>query len=173
MITQEYLKECLVYDPETGVFTWKERPREHFSSDRICNSWNTRYSNKQAGVIDARGYVKICIGSRAYKSHRLAWLYVYGTSPKKHIDHRNGIKTDNRIENLRDVDCVVNQQNRRKAQPNSKSGVLGAMMTPCGTYQVKIRINGKTISYGTYATAEEANRVYIEIKRKVHPGCTI
>lgn len=39
-----YLKECVNYNPETGLFTWLNRPLEHFKSLRACNAWNSRYS---------------------------------------------------------------------------------------------------------------------------------
>jgi hypothetical protein len=59
-----------------------------------------------------------------YLAHRLAWLYVYGALPGNVIDHKNNTKTDNRIENLRDVTPSQNQWNTR-VQKNSKSGTKG------------------------------------------------
>lgn len=44
-----YLKECVNYNPETGLFTWLNRPLEHFKSLRACNAWNSRYSGLVAG----------------------------------------------------------------------------------------------------------------------------
>ena len=88
MITQEELKELLDYNPETGLFTW--------------NVYNNIKNKTTAGTFND-GYIQIKIKQKIYQAHRLAWLYVYGEWPKGQIDHINGIRDDNRIENLRDV----------------------------------------------------------------------
>jgi hypothetical protein len=115
-LTAERLRELLHYDPETGVFTWLPRQREMFREARHHAIWNTRYSGKRAGHAGAAlGYETISVIDRAYFSHRLAWLYVHGAWPLCEIDHINGVRTDNRIVNLRDVARGVNQQNIRKS----------------------------------------------------------
>ena len=112
MITQEYLKSVLSYDPETGIFTWKYR--QGLIGKKI--SWNTRYSEKQAGTIDPVGYLGIAIEYKRYYAHRLAWLYMTGELPKKYIDHLNGNKSDNRFLNLREATNSENQQNQKRAK---------------------------------------------------------
>lgn len=173
MITQEYLKECLEYNSETGVFIWKERPRDHFKDPRNMTRFNNRFAGKEAGKINKGDRYKfLMINYKRYSCHRMAWLYVYGYHPVNCVDHINGIRDDNRIINLREADDFINHQNQRRAHITNKSGLFGAQ-TSGSRYRVRIRVNGKYVNYGTYDTAEEANRVYIEIKRKVHPGCTI
>ena len=80
MITQSELKNILHYNQDTGVFTW------------IKNSI-------VAGTVEKKGYIAIKINRKSYKAHRLAWLYIYGNFPKEQIDHLNGIKNDNCINN--------------------------------------------------------------------------
>lgn len=75
-LTQEYLKECLDYNLETGVFTWKNRPEHHFYNNSSYKSWHTRFYNNKPGCI-RDGYVIIYINKRLYNAHRLAWLYIY------------------------------------------------------------------------------------------------
>lgn len=101
MITQEYLKDILEYDPLTGVFLWKKKIAK-------CIKIGNR-----AGFINGKGYERISINRTQHQSHRLAWLYVHGTMPEQQIDHINRIKTDNRIANLRDVSPSTNQENRK------------------------------------------------------------
>lgn len=161
-LTQEGLKELLHYDSETGQFTWNVT---------LCN--RARKGNK-AGHIAGRGYLYIGFNGKVYSAHRLAWLYVYGQIPENDIDHINGEKTDNRINNLRDVETVINCQNRRAARDGSRSGIMGASWHKrIGKWAAQIRIGGKPTHLGYFTTPEEAGRAYLEAKRQHHAGCTI
>jgi hypothetical protein len=91
-LTREQLKEALDYNPDTGLFTWKKLPK----------AAHRKKVGEIAGSHDEKGYIRIGINGTVYKSHRLAWLYVYGQWPSKIIDHVNGVNDDNRISNLRD-----------------------------------------------------------------------
>lgn len=87
-LTQEKLKEIVSYDPETGIFLWKERA-------------HGRRVGVQIGSID-EGYRMIHIQGVNYYAQRLAWLYVHGAWPTRLVRFQNGDTTDCRIENLRD-----------------------------------------------------------------------
>src|SRR5690349_15052213 len=100
-LTQQYLKEILHYDPETGVFIW-------YTSRGHCKAGNV------AGSLNL-GYILIGICNFKYQAHRLAWLYMTGEWPTFEIDHKNGVSSDNRWENLREATRIINGQNRRKA----------------------------------------------------------
>ena len=117
MIDQNYLKSILIYNPETGIFTWRHR---HDADKR----WNTRYANKIAGSTDSNGYIQIHINKKLFMAHRLAFLYMTGEHPREFIDHINGIRNDNRWENLRNASHSENQQNQRAAQKDNKSSML-------------------------------------------------
>lgn len=75
-LTQEYLKECLEYNIETGIFIWKTRPLNHFKNSHGCNIWNSKFSGKVTGSITGSGYILIRINDTAYYAHRLAFLYM-------------------------------------------------------------------------------------------------
>jgi hypothetical protein len=111
-ITQKELKELLRYNVSTGKFFWKVfRPR-------------VKPGQITAQALDRWGYHVISVNRRKYKAHRLAWLYVYGVFPAKDLDHKNRIKTDNRISNLREVTATENARNKGLNKKN-KSGFVG------------------------------------------------
>jgi hypothetical protein len=158
-LTIEEARSRLAYDTETGRLTWKK-----------C-----RDSNKigtEAKSLDVSGYVQVNIAGTVVKGHRLAWYLHYGEWPDGHIDHINGIRNDNRIANLRVVTNAINCQNKRRAMPKSKTGVLGVVKV-CGRYQANIHHNRKKHYLGTFDTAEEAHSVYVNAKRQLHEGCTL
>lgn len=162
MITQERLKQVVTYNDASGEFTWN------------LNTRTTKIGRK-AGSIDKDGYVVIGVDGKQYFAHRLAWLYVYSAWPNEMIDHINHIKTDNRIENLRDLSNSLNGQNRLKAQSNNRtSGLLGASWHKANKrWRSTIHIGGRQVFLGQFDTAMEAHNAYLAAKRIHHAGCTI
>lgn len=160
-LTAQRLRELLQYDPETGVFT------------RLISRQGYRaQAGDVAGCKTAEGYIRISVDQRIYPAHRLAWLFMHGVLPTGDIDHIDGDKANNRIENLRDVSTSVNMQNQRRAQPRNASGYLG--VTRHGNrFEASIKLNGVNRYIGSYATPEEAHASYMAEKRRIHPGCTI
>jgi uncharacterized protein (DUF433 family) len=71
---------------------------------------------RPTGYVDAAGYISVYYKGLNLKAHRIAWVLHYGGWPDNVIDHINGVKTDNRIENLRDVPQSVNAKEARKNQ---------------------------------------------------------
>lgn len=105
-------------------------------------------------------------------AHRLAWLYVHGEWPSKHLDHLNGNRTDNRIENLRQVSVAENAENTRRPHRDNKSGYLGVCKKR-GKWLAVIQIKGKYTRIGLFDTPEMAHEAYLAEKRKHHKACTI
>lgn len=174
LLTQSYLKECLDYSLDTGTFTWKTRPIEHFKTDNSQKLWNARFSNKDIGSLHCDGYFVIRLGGKNYLSHRIAWLYVHGCFPENQIDHVNGIRTDNRLINLRPANNAENAQNERKARLNNKSGFLGVSWNRDNKkFRARIITNGKSKHLGYFESPEEAHENYLQEKRKLHPYNTL
>lgn len=146
-LTLKELKSRLHYDPLTGVFT------------RI-KSYHKRWEGTVAGSKDKDGYVVLKINEDAHKAHRLAWYYTYGEWPSGEIDHINGVRDDNRIENLRDVDKRSNMQNTKYHRHGSLPGVHQPKGTP--RYQAKIIYGSSNYHLGMYDTPEEAHAVYMK-----------
>ncbi|MGV8823023.1 HNH endonuclease signature motif containing protein [Methylibium petroleiphilum] len=165
-LTAQRLRELLHYDPETGVFT------------RAIQLSPRAPAGVVVGGISPRGYVQMGVHQAGnHVAHRLAWLYVHGCWPTGEIDHINGVKTDNRIANLRDVSRTVNQQNRVAAlRTNRSTGVLGVERKPGNAarpFLVRIRADGKRVRIGSFDTIEAASEAYIKAKRALHEGCTL
>ena len=154
MITSDRLKQLLTYDPATGIFT-----RKVLAGGQMPGS--------KAGSLDAYGYVCIAVDGRNYKAHRLAWLYMHGAWPTCDLDHKNEVKTDNRIDNLREITKKKNTWNCSNARSNNTSGLRGASKHKCG-FQASICINGKQMYLGLFSNAELAHKSYRAAKRRLH-----
>lgn len=154
MLNAEELKSILDYDCETGIFTWKIKPRAALHIGDI------------AGSVSKDGYIKIIYKKKLYIAHRLAWLYVYGEYPKKEIDHINRIKNDNRLCNLRDVEPHINCQNKNKRIDNT-SGYTGVYWSKENKkWKVQYTFNKVKKHLGTFDNLEIAVKVYQAEKLK-------
>lgn len=137
------LRALLGYDPDTGRFWWKVNKAGRGGNVRV---------GAPAGCLH-RGYIIIKIGGKDYGAHRLAWYLHYGTWPPADMDHKNMIKTDNPIVNLRPATRGQNSANR----PNQGaiSGYRG--VTPSKKrWKAKISINSREVYLGLFKTPEEA-----------------
>lgn len=120
ILTAEYLRERLQYNPATGIFTWNRI----LVTDHRHEQWNVRYEGQQAGSINADGYVVIKIDKRQYYAHRLAWLYSHGEWPVGLLDHWDRVRSHNWLDNLRPATRSQNQGNT-DIQKNNSSGSRG------------------------------------------------
>lgn len=157
-LTAARLREVLIYNPETGVFTW-----------RVNNGRNGKTGCVAGGKSGK--YQKITIDGIANAAHRIAWAYTHGEWPEKgYIDHENGNGMDNKNSNLRDATNGENMQNKVGAHKNNKTGLLGVHLHgKSGKYISQIRTNGATKTVGSFNTAEEAHEAYLHAKLKDHP----
>lgn len=146
-ITQDYLKEVLDYNPETGIFTWK--------IDK-----GTGKAGCLAANHNSKGYIRIGLDGTSFTAHRLAWLYVYGEWPKGHIDHINRIRDDNRIVNLRIVSIRENGQNRIEHALGKQVGTH--FYRHLGKWGATIQVGNQPHYMGLYPTEEEAAAKYQE-----------
>jgi hypothetical protein len=158
MPTFERVNDLLHCD--AGVLTWRVRRKNGVEAGDI------------AGGLNALGYWVVGIDHRLYLAHRVVWILTYGKWPEGEIDHIDGNRLNNRIENLRDGSCGVNEQNRKRARSDSTTGLIG--VKPHGIkFQARIWIAGKRTSLGYFATPELAHKTYLAAKRKHHLGNTI
>ena len=133
MITQEIALDLFRYDPVTGFLYWRIGRGPVQAGDR-------------AGWFDkSDGYIRIFINGTQYLAHRIIWLMVYGEFPLGDTDHKNQIRHDNRIANLRDVSRSINVLNGA-VRADSKSGIRGVLWHKAtGKWYPRITINKKRI----------------------------
>lgn len=155
-LTVEFVRSILDYDPDTGMLRWRVNRGQRARSGSI------------AGSKHSSGYRYISINYCSYKAHRIAWLMAYGRWPTKQIDHINGIRSDNRIANLREATSGENLQNQKLEKISNKIGILGVHISR-GKYRAQIQVNGKVRHLGMFETAEEASAAYRASKRVLHP----
>lgn len=161
IITAAQLREVLNYNPDAGVFTWRTSTGQRSKPGNV------------AGTLHHEGYIRIGVLGAYYAAHRLAWLYMTGEWPASVTDHIDGVRSNNRFQNLRSVNHKTNSENQRPHGRGSISGILGVYSAPGGRWIARIR-SGKTLTnLGTYSTIPAASAAYIEAKRRLHVGCTI
>lgn len=131
-----------------------------------------RKNGKIAGYVDPdkKGYVRIQLNGKKYYRHRLNWMMHFGyINDDLLVDHKNGIRGDDRIENLRLLDPQQNSQNKKNPNKNSLVGFLGVSVHG-KKFRAKITHDGKQISIGTFASPVEAHAAYLKYKRILHKG---
>lgn len=109
----EFLRAILESDPKTGVLTWRARPRSHFKQQWTYERWKWRFEGKRAGHVGVNGYRHLNLGVElgSFKAHRIVWALAHGKWPDLTIDHINGERDDNRLENLREAPPLQQGQN--------------------------------------------------------------
>jgi hypothetical protein len=152
MITQQRLHELFEY--RDGTLIWKV----------------TRNVGKIAGTLDtSTGYWRINIDKKMYRLHRMIFLYHNGyLTDGLQVDHIDMERTNNRIENLREVTNAQNQHNTKRNATNN-TGVKGvAWHKAKKKYKVTVSLNSKSIHLGYFDDLEEAKAAAIAGREKYH-----
>ena len=157
-LSQEFLLETFMYDPDSGNLFWRKAPRRNLPAGSI------------AGRIHRDGYIQINMKQVSYQAHRLIWIMVHGSIPEDvKIDHKNLIRSDNRLDNLRLATDVQNRANAPKIHKNSSSVYKGVSFhKSTGKWQAQITYENEYIFIGHFDTEEEAGEAYQFIARKLH-----
>ena len=159
-LTLSRLKEVLKYNRRTGIFT-----------NRITRGPRA-VKGAVAGYTDSEGYIVIGLDGKAYGAHRLAWFYIHGKWPPADIDHKNRVKYDNRIKNLRPATNAINSKNQ-KLYKNSTTGVCGVTFDKTAKkHRAQIRVDGGLENLGYYDTLKEATKARKKAEKKhgFHPN---
>jgi len=150
---QEYIKNIIEYDPESGNFWWLQEKQG-------------RDLNVPAGTETAAGYRIISIDGKGYAAHRLAFLFMEGAFPPAYVDHKDGNPRNNKWDNLRHASAKQNAQNKRRKY-NSFTGMKGVIKNHVtNLWEVRIDIDGKRVSEGPFYSYQKACKRYDELAEK-------
>jgi hypothetical protein len=147
MLTQERVRYLFTYDEKNGLLLRNlKRGKGLPGKPSLCK--------------DKDGYHVVGIDNKNYRTHRVIWLYVYGEFPEGYLDHINRIRTDNRIENLREVSYAQNRENV-DANHNNRSGLKGVWLHKqtkkwCASIGHKV----KNIHLGSFVSIDDAYESY-------------
>ena len=145
----EYLRQRLRYEPETGRLIWLSHPD-------LPQKWNTRYAGTEAGNVGARGYRDVRIYGRVLKAHRIIWAILHNQWPSHEIDHIDGNRANNKVNNLRHATRTENNHNIGISRRN-KSGVMGVFWEDKRRkWKAYIRVNNVQNNIGRYDTFDDA-----------------
>lgn len=155
------LSRIVEYTPSDGTLRWRVKRNSHGGKAQPGN---------RVGWLRSDGYLETTLLGKKYKVHRLVWLLNRGVWPKRHIDHVNGKRDDNRIENLREATPAQNNQHSSKVRPNNTSGMPGVCWDRRrGKWYAQIQVEGKHVFLGYFTEKQDAGKAYAEGKRKHHP----
>lgn len=156
MIDQETVKKLFHYDAESGKLLWR------YGNGRNVKPW------QEAKALNGKGYVCVKVLGKNYPAHRIIWLYVHGDFPKQFIDHKNRVRNDNRLCNLRDVSRSDNAQNISLPSHN-KSGHIGvSWIKTHNSWTVYVAVNKKNKWLGYYKNLDDAITARKEAEKKYY-----
>jgi len=120
-----------------------------------------------AGCKGSHGYSQIKINSVSYLSHRIIFLMFNGFLPK-YVDHIDGNRANNKIENLRECTFSQNRCNT-KIYKNNKSGVKGIHWDKeHSKWKARIQFENKRILVGRFSELQDAKNAIIEKRNSLH-----
>jgi hypothetical protein len=154
MITQQRLKELLVYNPDTGEFTNRVQRGPRGAIGALT------------GSLDKDGYNIIQIGGVKYRAGRLAFLYMIGRWPVE-VDHKDGVPANDWWDNLREA--TRSEQMANSARPIGASGLRGVKFDlKTSTWRSRVQCGNIREWLGPFDTAKEAHEAYLAATETAH-----
>lgn len=172
-IPVDHLRSLLRYEPETGKLFWMERQGVNLSRFAEMNQkrFNADFAGKECfRVLSIDGYLHGTLNNKKVPAQQVIWALVHGVWSNKdmHVDHINGVRTDNRLVNLRLIPAAENIRGRirRSYKHGGERGI--ARNTANGKWQVSIRIGQDRRKYlGCFDRIEDARTVRNEAEKSV------
>lgn len=131
------------------------------------NAGGKAFKGSEAGTINDTGYMYISIKNKKYRLHRIIFLYHHGFLPRA-VDHVDGDKLNNKIENLRGCSLSENQYNSTTRKDNT-SGVKGVSFHKMSDkWQAVIRFKGKQKHLGLFGVLYSAENTVKAERERLH-----
>jgi hypothetical protein len=152
------LKDQCVYDPVTGLIDQPDKKKTGRPS----------LNNNGYAVVN----ITVDGTPKRFLAHRVAWFLHYGTDPGvMQVDHINGNRADNRIENLRLVSHAENCHNQAVSTSRKKTGLpLGVYLAANGGFRASITVDGREQYLGVFDTPDQASNAYVSAKLALQSG---
>jgi hypothetical protein len=124
-------------------------------------------AGSKAGCVNGEGYMVVGLNYRKFLVHRIAWA-LHGNAPVPLLDHVNGDKTDNRIENLRIGNPEMNMQNMRLRR-DSTSGIKGVSWhKQSNRWTGQVWHRNKIYLAGSFTDKEECAAAVRKLREELH-----
>ena len=150
MITQTELKT--LFDYVDGQLVAKTNSKSRKIGDVV-------------GSLNSNGYLVASVKSKIYRIHRIVFMWHYGFTPDQ-IDHINGARSDNRIENLRQATASQNGQNRKATSHSGFKGVHWHKQS--SKWVASICVKRKSVHLGSFASKEDAAQAARKARKELH-----
>jgi len=151
MLTQQQVAELFEYR-DGGLYY------------RVTRGGNV--AGSRAGTLQRIGYQQVMVAKKKYYEHRVIYLLCHGVWPDE-IDHINGVKSDNRIENLRSCGSSENKYN---LCGRSATGVKGVYFDKRrARYYAELSVSKQRVRLGSFDSLDAAAQA-IRSTRAVQHG---
>ena len=157
MISPEKLRSLLEYDPASGRLFWKHRKGNA--------SFNKKFAGKEALNYKTRcGYLRGTVLGQQVLAHIAAFAISTRSWPEGQIDHRNGVRDDNRFTNLRITTVRGNAKNRKARWKTS--GLPAGVTQDKEKFRSRITIDGRIKNIGSFNCPTKAHLSYLDAAAK-------
>lgn len=167
IISPEFVKRALDYDPKTGKLTWKVRPESDFTTRRGYKIFKSLFEGEEAFTcVGPNGYLCGRMKGVTLLAHRVAYVIMTGEWPPEQVDHQNGDRTDNRWSNLRAATQSLNSRNSAMPKRNTSGRIGVGFDKSRNRWFAQGRVDGVQFNLGRFDSKQEAIAARVRFERE-------